>query len=178
MTTELRETTWSRLGVGSVIVDPKTEERWRVVETAVPAQYEYGHSNWLRVVDANGEIHSIPPRPMGKKVTILFDPEAEPVEPAWPTGAKEVALLVESLGATELGTQDLATGEIWCPTHDFDPQKALDHLRLAHGIDVTGIDTTEKRTAIHGRCHNPAKPLGKGGFAHRHMPEDLGFIPT
>lgn len=176
MATEVeREGTWGELGVGSVMRD-REGARWEVVAAAVPAQYDYGRSNWLRIRGADGAEHAIEPRHVLKKVIILEAPGAPPVEPSWPDGAREAALLVEALGAIEIGTQDKRTGEIWCPADSFSAEEALLHLQVAHGMDVTGIDTTEKRATIHGQAHNINSQLGKAGFPHRHIPEDPSFI--
>jgi len=176
MTDEVaREGTWGELGVGSAMVDANGE-RWEVVAEAMPQQYQYNRSNWLRIRGHDGTEHAIEPRHVLKKVTILEVPGAPPVERSWPEGAREAALLVEQLGAIEIGTQDKTTGEIWCPADVWSAEEALLHLQVAHGIDTTGIDTIEQRVTIHGRAHNPNDPLGKAGFPHRHIPEDPNLI--
>lgn len=166
---------WGQLGIGHVI--PRDGRKWTVVDAAAPAQYEYGHSNWLKVRAPNGEEHAIAPKPLTRKVTVLVDPEAAPIEPiSHAHGNAEAALLAEQLGAIEIATRDEATGEVWCPWSSS-PQEALLHLRVAHQIDTDGIDDTpEARAEIHGRAHDIAHPLLKGGFTHRHIPEDLSIV--
>lgn len=176
MTDEIeREGTWGELGVGSVMLDANGE-RWEIIAAAVPEQYDYARSNWLRIRNAAGVEHAIEPRHLLKKVAILEVPGAAPIERSWPEGAREAALLVEALGAIEIGTQDKATGEIWCPADSWSAHEAIIHLQVAHGMDTTGIDTLEQRVTIHGRAHDLNSPLGKGGFPHRHIPEDPKFI--
>ena len=165
-----REGTWGELGVGSVIVDPDGQQ-WEVVAAAMPQQYGYGRSNWLRLRGSGGEEHAIAPRPLMKKVMILRDAP----ERSWPDGAREAALLVEALGAVEIGTQDKESGEVWCPTDSFSPEESLTHLQLAHGIDTTGITDAAMRATIHGRCHDQNDAIGKHGFPHRHL-VDLSII--
>lgn len=165
-----REGTWGELGVGSVIRDAEGV-RWEIVAAAMPPQYGYGRSNWLRIRGADGTEHAIEPRGLMKKVTILRDAP----ERSWPDGAREAALLVEALGAIEIGTQDKATGEIWCPADAWSPEEALLHLQVAHGLDTTGIDTIEQRITVHGRAHDINDQIGKAGFPHRH-PVDLSII--
>lgn len=170
-----REGTWGELGVGSVIRDADGA-RWEVVAAAVPQQYDYARSCWLRIRGVDGTEHAIEPRHVLKKVTILEVPGAPPVERAWPDGAREAALLVEQLGAIEIATQDARTGEVWCPADAWSAEESLVHLQVAHGMDTTGITTLEQRLTIHGRAHSINDPLGKGGFPHRHIPEDPTFI--
>jgi hypothetical protein len=174
---ELEEVTirWGDLGIGHVI--PKDGRKWTVVDGAAPAQYEYGHSNWIRIQAPNGETHAIPPKPVTRRVTVLVDPEADPIAPlSHVHGSAEAALLVEQLGAVELATRDETSGEVWCPW-EMDKATAILHLQVAHQIDTTGIDSAEARAEVHGRAHDIGHPLiGKKGFAHRHVPEDLSII--
>jgi hypothetical protein len=173
-----QEIRWGQLGIGHVIF--QGDRKWEVVAIRAPEQYEYGHSNWLKVRAPRGEEHAIAPKPLNKKVTVLIDPDADPIEPGWAEGAAEVALLVEALGAVEIATQDARTGEVWCPTdygNDGDHGAAMMlHLQVAHNLDTSGIETAKDRAKAHGRAHNPAEHLfGKGGFTHRHVPEDLSI---
>lgn len=171
---------WGDLGIGHVI--PRDGRKWTIVDAATPDQYEYGHSNWLKVRAPNGEEHAIAPKPLTRKVTVLIDPEADPIPPASHVhGSAEAALLVEQLGAVELATRDERTGEVWCPwpgNEGSGGEAALVHLQVAHNLDTSGIeDTAEARAKIHGRAHDPRHPLfGKGGFPHRHVPEDLSIV--
>lgn len=173
MAEEIVETQWRAVGVGSIIID-KEGGRWLVTASALPAQFDYGMSCWFKIApEGGGPEIPIEPRFLGSKITLAVDP-ARPVEPAWPEGAREMALLQQALGAQEIGTQDTRTGEIWCPMHIWGVEEELLHLRVAHGMDTTGIVTPEQVATIHGRAHNPKYPdLGKSGFTHRHMPEDM-----
>jgi hypothetical protein len=166
---------WGELGIGHVIL--KDGRKWTVVDAAAPAQYEYGRSNWLKLRAPNGEEHAIEPKSVRKQVDVLIDPEADPIPPVSHVhGSVEAALLVEQLGAIELATQDSATGEVWCPW-SVSGSVDLVHLQVAHNIDTTGIETLEQRNDVHGQAHDPRYPLiGKGGFTHRHVPEDLSII--
>lgn len=166
---------WGNLGIGHVIL--KDGRKWEVIDAAAPEQYEYGYSNWLKIQAPNGETHAVAPKRVNRKVTVLIDPEAEPILPVSHVhGSAEAALLVEQLGAIEIATRDEATGEVWCPWTVGGAADLL-HLQVAHQIDTTGIDTVELRSKVHGQAHDPKYPLiGKRGFAHRHVPEDLSIM--
>jgi hypothetical protein len=165
---------WGNLGIGHTLL--KDGRKWEVVAAAAPAQYEYGYSNWLKVRAPNGEEHPIPPRRVKMACTVLLDPEADPIPPASHVhGSAEAALLVEQLGAQEIATQDAATGEVWCPWTVSGVVDEL-HLRVAHGMDTTGLESIDARVNAHGKAHDGHYPLlGKGGFAHRHVPEDISI---
>jgi hypothetical protein len=168
------EIPWGALGLGHVIL--KDGRKWTVVDAAAPQQYEYGHSNWIKIRAARGEEHAIAPKPLRKSVTVLIDPDAPPIEPVSHVhGSAEAALLVEQLGAVEIATKDEATGEIWCPW-TVGGAADITHLQVAHQIDTTGLDTVEARAKIHGQAHDPKHTTLKGGFAHRHVPEDLSIL--
>ena len=165
---------WGQLGIGHIVL--KDGRKWTIVDAATPSQYEYGHSNWLKVQAPNGETHAIPPKPLTKKVVVLVDSAAEAIPPVSHVhGSREAALLVEALGAIEIATRDEGTGEVWCPWTVGGVADLL-HLQVAHGLDTTGIDTMAQRALIHGQCHDPAFPNLKGGFPHRHVPEDLSIV--
>lgn len=168
---------WGDLGIGHVIL--KDGRKWTVVDARTPDQYEYGHSAWLRIEAPNGEAHSIAPKVVKRKVTVLIDPDADPIPPVSHIhGSAEAALLVEQLGAVEIATRDEKTGEIWCPWAQY-ATEAITHLELAHGIDMTNVeDDALVRGKLHGKAHDLDYPLiGKtGGFPHRHVPEDLSII--
>lgn len=172
---EERTIRWGELGIGHIIL--KDGRKWTVVDGATPTQYEYGHSNWIRIQAPKGETHAIPPKPVTKKVVVLVDPTADPIPPlSHVHGSREAALLVEALGAVEIATRDEATGEVWCPW-SVGGVADLVHLQVAHGLDTTGITTMAQRARAHGQCHDIGYPhIGKGGFAHRHVPEDLGIV--
>jgi hypothetical protein len=168
---------WGQLGLGHVLLSEG--RKWTVIDARTPEQYEYGRTAWLRVRAPNGEEHSIEPQRVKRRVTVLVDPDADPIEPVSHIhGSAEAALLVEQLGAFEIATRDERTGEIWCPW-SHTPEQDITHLELAHGLDLSGLDPADllARTKLHGKAHDIAYPLiGKtGGFPHRHVPEDLSL---
>lgn len=173
-----REGVWGDVGVGSVLAGRLKSDIWEVTDVAHPQQIEPGKSLWVRMVNRKtGEEVSVPPRLLTKKVTFLLEDEGQSIPVPLPASdAEAIALVVEKLGATELATQDATTGEIWCPDpHSwFDPEEILNHLRVAHGMDTTDLTTPELYSAAHGRAHAIAHPtIGKGGFPHRHVPEEI-----
>lgn len=190
--------TWGEVTVGTVIANPeRRSERWEVIAVANGAQTEYGHTLWMRMREqTTGAEHSARPKPKTAGVKILtqspLDTRTAPVTPASDAGA--VALLVEKLGASHLATIDNATGEITCPDYaagaSHNPREAysmqrdeIEHLRLAHGMDTSALEAMSPGDQIvaiataHGQAHNPKHPeVGKGGFPHRHVPEDLSIM--
>jgi hypothetical protein len=172
------------------------KDSWEVIDTRNPNQYDLGRTPWLRVRRlGTEEVVAIPPKTVKSPVTFLLLPEeldfAERYgyPPRLPkvllADAEEVALLVEKLGATEIATRDTETGEIWCPDYEAGAlpegvhwrdraQAKLDHLRLAHGMDISALEQMDWEpqmlaiTQHHGAAHRDNMP---GGFPHRHVPE-------
>jgi hypothetical protein len=184
--------TWGDLTVGMVI--EANNRKWTVTDSAMPAQFQYGSSVWFKFRAANGEETTYPPQSLRRKVKILREPGTEPPKPTLPEGCAEAALLVEMLGATEIATIDTATGIIWCPDYTMGGHATEDyhygreeilHLRLAHGIDTSGIEAMELGNArtvaiatTHGGLHDKhadSRAVPGRGFPHRH-PEHPEFF--
>jgi len=95
---------------------------------------------------------------------------------------------VESLGATLLATRDETTGEIVCPDYTYEShldaegaevgirRGLIEHMRFAHGMVADDDLSLVDAITLHGRAHDPASGVTKGGFPHRHVPEDLKLI--
>ena len=187
--------TWEEVVVGTVIANrQRRSERWEIIDQALTAPIEYGHTLWMRAREqTSGEEFTVRPRPKTSKVVILTrDPaDTSTGERALPSDAEAVRLLVESLGATALASRDNETGEILCPDYDaghLAPGQSsggmraqMEHMRFAHGIDTTDLEALpfderlRQVVTLHGRAHNAQHQaaINKGGFPHRHVPEDL-----
>lgn len=191
--------TWGEVVVGTVLADPggSRTKRWEVTEVAHGLQVEYGHTLWMRIKDQDsGEEHTVAPRMKNSPVRILTrDPrDTQTGEPTPPSDAEAIMLLVKELGAEVLASRDNFTGEITCPDYASGANHLapgagqmtrgyLEHLRFAHGMDTSAIESLhwEERirqvTIVHGQAHDPKHPdVGKGGFPHRHVPEDLSLF--
>jgi hypothetical protein len=177
------------------------KDSWEVIDTRNPNQYDLGQTPWLRVRRlGTEEVVAVPPKSARAIVTYMLTPDeldfAERFNrpPEYPkvllSDAAEIALLVESLGATKLATRDEETGEIWCPdyaagylsegTHWRDRKaEQFAHLRICHGMDVSALEEMHWEqqiiafTKYHGEAHRDNAP---GGFPHRHVPEDLTYL--
>ena len=183
---------WGEVVVGTVIGSRKRTERWEVIDVAHGKQVEFGHTLWMRCREqTTGAEFTAPPKLKTQTVTILTqdpaDRETGPV--VEPTDSEAIMVLVEKLGATLLATKDNITGEVTCPdyasgrTHldQAEPQAIsrgeIEHLRLAHALSVNDDISLVDLATLHGQAHNPKWPnIGKGGFPHRHVPEDLSLI--
>lgn len=183
---------WGDVGIGTVIGHRESRSKsWEVLDIAQGTHAQYGYTNWFRVRDSDGFIHTLEPRPRSHPVLILTRDPADVVveESNEPTDAEAIMTLVRELGAEVLATHDTATGEVTCPdyisrTHipGYGEKKIsrglIEHLRVAHGHPVD--DEIELLTLIevHGQAHDPRWPnIGKGGFPHRHVPEDPELCP-
>lgn len=186
--------TWGEVSVGTVIATPKRSQRWEITEQAHGTQVEFGHTLWMRAREqTTGEEFTVQPRSKNSKVIILTQDPAD-TQTAPPTPASDsdaLVLLVEKLGATHLATRDEVTGEITCPdyasgrTHkdkiSGGMADEMEHMRFAHGIDTSALEALpfdehiRAVTTLHGRAHDPnhQAEINKGGFPHRHVPEDL-----
>lgn len=189
------EGTWGEVTVGTVIASQKRSERWEIIEQRIGDQpMEFGHTLWMRAREqTTGAEFTVRPRNKTFKVTILTQDPGDTKTPdlTLPSDAEAIALLIEKLGATHLATRDNETGEITCPdyaTGDTHNDRRtggmadeMEHLRFAHGIDTADLEALpsgeriKQVTTLHGRAHNPkyAAEINKGGFPHRHVPEDL-----
>ena len=186
--------TWEEVTVGTVIASQKRSERWEITEQAHGTQVEFGHTLWMRAREqTTGQEFTVRPRNKTSAVTILTqDPgDTKTAPPTEPSDAEAIMLLVRKLGATHLATRDNETGEITCPDYDSGHtheggqrggcRDEMEHLRFAHGIDTADLEALpfDERIVqvitLHGRAHNPKymAEINKGGFPHRHVPEDL-----
>lgn len=190
-----RRAKWADLGVGMTLI--REGRKWKIIDSAIPPQFQYGHSLWFRIQAPKGEVQALAPMPLTHACTILLDPTDDTeLPPTLPQGHAEAVLLIEKLGATEIATKDNATGEIWCPNYAAGDNHLgeigdgalrrgeLEHLRIAHGMDTGALEALpalEQIKAI-SKAHGPlhfklAESLDNGrGFPHRHMPEDLSIM--
>lgn len=181
--------TWGEITVGTrmALTSDRTNV-WEVVDTKSPDQWEYGRTCWFQVVEVNtGELRAVRPKLVNSRCRILLTSADQQLPARRPVGdAETVLMLLESiLGKTnEVYTQDVASGEVWCP---WDPHKGPDgmfrHLHEAHEIDTGAIeailDVPARMAAmhtLHGQAHNPKYAISRGGFSHRHVPEDLKIL--
>lgn len=179
---------WEEVSLGTVIAGRKRSERWEIVEQAHGAQVEYGHTLWMRAREqTTGLEFTVKPRAKTSTVTILTkDPrDTKTAPPTEPSDTEAIQLLIRELGAVHLATKDEVTGEITCPNYEAGHsygdnrygREQIEHLRFAHGLSVDDDMDVAARTTLHGQAHNPKWPnIGKGGFPHRHVPEDLSFM--
>lgn len=183
--------TWQEVVVGTVLASKKRSERWEVIDVAMANHVEYGKTLWMRVREqTTGVEHTIPPRQKTTQVTILTqDPrDTKTGEPTEPSNADAIMLLVKELGAEVMATRDNVTGEITCPDYTYDShipghgdrqisRGLIEHLRFAHQHPVNDDIDLVSLITLHGQAHNPKWPnIGKGGFPHRHVPEDLSMF--
>lgn len=186
--------TWQEVVVGTVMASKKRSERWEVIDTAMgePGTHvQYGRTLYFRVREqTTGVEHTIPPKQKTSQVIILTqdprDTKTGPVTP--PSDADAIMLLVKELGAEVMATRDEATGEITCPDYTYDShipgsgdrqisRGLIEHLRFAHQQPVDDDIDLVSLITLHGQAHNPKWPnIGKGGFPHRHVPEDLSLF--
>lgn len=178
------------------------DDIWELVEMKNPAQIEYGNTLWWLVANTTtGDTVPVPPKLVTARVRFMLTPEEHAaaeetrhpphLPQQWPVDSEEILELVATLGATEIGTRDHATGEITCPNYAVQPwhqsqtqADAIHHLRIAHGIDVSGIEALDDWEAkmvathkTHGQLHGPESlRLAHAGFPHRHVPEDVSFL--
>lgn len=180
--------TWEEVTVGTIVAGRKRTERWEILEVAHGRQVEFGFTLWMRARDqVSGDVYTMKPRPKVDPVTILTqDPrDTETPDPTAPTDTEAIMVLVEMLGAVQLARRNETTGEVTCPDYESgrhhlpghleDLHRAeVEHLRFAHGTSVNDDVSAEDLTTLHGQAHNPKWPnIGKAGFPHRHVPEDL-----
>lgn len=183
--------TWGEVTVGTVLASHKRSERWEVIDTRAVTHAEYGKTLWFRIREqTTGQEHTIPPKSKVATATILTrdprDTETPPVTPC--SDAEAIALLVKELGAEVMATRDEETGEITCPDYTYEShipgtgdrqisRGLIEHLRFAHQYPVNDGVRLEDLITLHGQAHNPKWPnIGKGGFPHRHVPEDMTLI--
>lgn len=184
--------TWAEVTVGTVLADQNSRtKRWEIIAVAHGHQVQYGYTLWMRAREqTTGEEISVEPRNKTALVTILTrnPADTQTAGPTWPTDSDAIMLLVEQLGATLLASRDAETGEITCPDYAIGASHRtgekgnrlaeIEHLRIAHGMtDISDETSLADVTTLHGQAHHPRWPnIGKGGFPHRHVPEDLTFF--
>lgn len=180
--------TWEEVTVGTVLEGKKPSERWEVIETAHGAQVRHAYTLWFKVREqTTGATFPIEPKRKNDTVTILTqDPrDKRTAPPTEPSDAAAIMLLVQELGAELLATKDSTTGEITCPDYIYrshipgygerQASRGLrEHLRIAHAMSIDDDASHDDMHRVHSQAHNPAWPnIGKGGFPHRHVPENL-----
>lgn len=180
--------TWDEVTVGTVIEGPKPADRWEVIAVSHGQQIQYGYTLWFRVREqTRGVEFTIEPKLKVNPVTILTqDPRDQRTAPPTPPEDLEaIRLVIDTLDAVHLATIDNVTGEVTCPDYIYrshiegygDRQKSRglrEHLRIAHAMEISDEATHDEMHAVHSQAHNPKWPnIGKGGFPHRHVPEDL-----
>jgi len=190
---------WGEVAVGALLSTSKRTEVWEVIDTRLPEQIDYGKTHWIKIRErSTGVEHVIAPKMVNAPAYFLLSSTDQNLPaPTPPSNLEEMALLVEHLGAQLLATRDNATGEIHCPDYNAPNGERtgvaplLEHMRVCHGMDVGALqaaeaqaradgDFDEVRARIH-RAHDEAHSLkhphvGKGGFSHRHVPEDHTII--
>jgi len=169
---------WGEVVVGTVIASQKRTERWEIIEVAHGVQVEYGKTLWMRAREqTTGEVVTCPPRIKTARVRILTQSPADTQtgEPTPASDAEAVRLLAEGLGAQVVASYDHVTGETTCPTDFWERDGEREHLAFAHGIFAPPEATVADIVTLHGRAHRPREfpDLNRGGFPHRHVPEDL-----
>lgn len=180
---------WDEVVVGTVLANrERRSERWEVIDVAHGKQVEYGYTLWMRIREqTTGTEVTVKPHNKTYPVTILtLDPrDTDTTDPTEPSDTEAIMLVVRELGAELMATRDEKTGEVTCPDyaaghhHLGTDMKLLgraevEHMKFAHGLEVPDDISVKELTTLHGRSHNPKFPdIGKGGFPHRHVPEDL-----
>lgn len=180
---------WGEVVVGTVLANRESRsQRWEVIDTSHGEQVEYGYTLWMRIREqTSGDEHTVPPRLKTAPVNILtLDPcDVYTGEPTAPSDSEAIERVVRELGATILARRDEVTGEIVCPNYNIGENHLpggqadlrrgeIEHLDFAHGMKVPPDSTPEERTVLHAQAHSPKFPnVGKGGFPHRHVPEDM-----
>jgi hypothetical protein len=182
--------TWAEVTVGTVLADPRLRsKRWEVIDIAHGIPVQYGKTLHMRVREmTSGGEHTISPRTVVDSVVILTQDPRDTKTPPYtqPSDSDAIMLLVRELGAELLATRDLTTGEITCPDYTYEShlegpgsilRGLIEHMRFAHQMPVNDDLDIASAVTVHGQAHNPKWPnIGKGGFPHRHVPEDLTLI--
>lgn len=183
--------TWGEVTVGTVLATQKRTERWEVIDTSHGNHIQYGYTLWFRIREqTTGEIHAVQPKPKTAMATILTqdprDTKTPPLTP--PSDTEAIMLLIRELGADPMATRDETTGEITCPDYTNRShipgygqgrilRGLIEHMRFAHQMSVGDDLDLASATTLHGQAHHPQWPnIGKGGFPHRHVPEDLSIF--
>lgn len=181
---------WGEVVLGTTIADVSSRtRRWDIVEVSQATHTQYGHTLWMRAREqTSGEEFTVRPRVKTSSVVILTQDPADTKagEPSPPSSTDAIMLLVEKLGATHLASRDVKTGEVVCPDYTYDShlpsgpahirRGLIEHMRYCHGMkpadDLGLLDAINQ----HAHAHHVATSGGKGGFPHRHVPEDSVLI--
>ena len=181
--------------VGTIIQGGYREnlkDRWKIIAMAHGEQVQVNYTLWWKAQNlVDGKIVALKPRPLDAKVRmVVSEEEAErgrAVKPSTiikPEDSEAIALLIEELGATAIATVNNKTGEVECPNfilfHQANPELSLReemliHLEIAHGMDISALEESPDPFIVdktHDDAHDPRYDHGKGGFPHRHVPED------
>lgn len=180
---------WGEVVVGTVIANAQRRtERWEIFEQAMATPVPFMRTLWMRAREqGTGAEFTVSPRSKDGKVIILTrdpaDTKTGPITP--PSDADAIMLLVEELGATLLATRDETTGEITCPDYTYDShldgdqairRGLIEHMRMAHGMAADDDLSLVDAITLHGTAHDPNSGVTKGGFPHRHVPEDMELV--
>ena len=183
------EGTWGEVTVGTVIATARSRtQRWEIIAQSMGTPVPFMKTLWMRAREqTTGAEFTVTPRTKTTKVTILTqdpaDTQCPPRTP--PDDADAVWLLVEEMGATLLATRDEATGEITCPDYTYEShldgdggilRGLIEHMHFAHGMKADADLSLVDAITLHGKAHDPNGGVTKGGFPHRHVPEDLKLI--
>ena len=181
---------WGEVVVGTTIADVSSRtRRWDIIEVSQATHVQYGHTLWMRAREqTSGEEFTVRPRVKTSSVVILTQNPADTKTGAItpPSNADAIMLLVEQLGATHLASRDERTGEITCPDYLYDShiptshshikRGLIEHMRYAHALQVDDEVGLLDAINTHAHAHHLATSGGKGGFPHRHTPEDSVLI--
>lgn len=180
--------TWGEVTVGTVIADANSRtRRWEIIDVAHGSEpIEPMKTLWMRAREqTTGAEFTSPPRMKTSKVIILTRDPADTTTPEHtpPSDTEAVWAVVEGLGAQYMASIDRDTGEITCPDYINDShiegeapirRGLLEHMRVAHGAAVDDSVLLPDAITMHAEMHHPGAT--RGGFPHRHVPEDLTLI--
>lgn len=184
---------WGEVVVGTVLANyQRRSERWEVIATSHGEQVDYGNTLWFRIREqTTGVEHSVSPKMKKLPVTILTQNPADTYagDPTPPSDSESIMLLVRELGAEVLATRDERTGEVTCPMYwaghnhpgEREPGHShrgeIEHMKFAHDLVVDPDIAVMDLANLHAQAHDARWPnIGKGGFPHRHVPEDLSVL--
>ena len=180
---------WGEVVVGTVIANAQRRtERWEIVDQAMATPVPFAKTLWMRAREqTTGAEFTVRPRAKDGKVIILTQDPADTKtgERTPPSDADAIMLLVTELGATLLATRDETTGEITCPDYIDEShlegaqatrRGLIEHMRVAHGMKADDDLSLVDAITLHGTAHDLNSGVTKGGFPHRHVPEDITLI--
>lgn len=192
--------TWGQVRIGSLIqgTDGTLNDVWEVIDMRSPEQYDHQSTPWYLVRNvASGQEAPVPPRQLDYACTFMVpeatvDPEVEKpkLDPATVAPHRKLSdqdaidLIRAELGGSLLAVADHQTGIIKCPPFEEsvsgNRRPYLDHLGLAHGMDVSAIAEVDiaRLTTLHGEAHarNARQPYNAAtpGFPHEHCYGEVG----